>query len=84
MRSAGGGGCGPQYNLVRFLVTAVIGLFFGSAFWARGGKHGTLQDIFNTFAGAQDQERGHVRGLQASPAGAVAAPAPGGLAGATH
>ena len=85
-----------QGSQLRFRLPPLEGLPLGELFArveAARAEHGilsyaagqvSLEDIFNTFAGAQDQERGHVRGLQASPAGAAAAPAPGGLAGATH
>jgi ABC-2 type transporter len=28
----------PQYNMLRFIITLVMGLLFGTLFWARGNK----------------------------------------------
>ncbi|XP_024402862.1 ABC transporter G family member 31 isoform X2 [Physcomitrium patens] len=37
----------PYYNAVRFFVTAICALIFGSVFWKLGSKRRTQQDIFN-------------------------------------
>ncbi|XP_064934418.1 pleiotropic drug resistance protein 2-like isoform X2 [Musa acuminata AAA Group] len=35
----------PEYNAIRFFMTIVIGLIFGSVFWQKGGKMSKQQDI---------------------------------------
>ncbi|CAL9107920.1 unnamed protein product [Musa textilis] len=37
----------PEYNAIRFLMTIVIGLIFGSVFWQKGGKMSKQQDILD-------------------------------------
>jgi hypothetical protein len=37
----------PQYNTVRYIITILIGLFFGSAFWAVGSNRGNVTNVFN-------------------------------------
>ncbi|KAK9059824.1 hypothetical protein SSX86_020528 [Deinandra increscens subsp. villosa] len=37
----------PQYNVVRFLMTTVIGLIFGIIFWDKGQKTSQQQDLMN-------------------------------------
>ncbi|KAK1300229.1 Pleiotropic drug resistance protein 2 [Acorus calamus] len=38
----------PQYNAVRFFMTIVIGVMFGTIFWNKGKKLEKQQDLFNT------------------------------------
>ncbi|KAI3734636.1 hypothetical protein L6452_14110 [Arctium lappa] len=38
----------PQYNVVRFLMTTVIGIIFGVIFWDKGQKTSRQQDLMNT------------------------------------
>ncbi|XP_065020888.1 pleiotropic drug resistance protein 2-like isoform X2 [Musa acuminata AAA Group] len=35
----------PEYNAIRFFMTIVIGLIFGSVFWQKGGKMSKQEDI---------------------------------------
>ncbi|KAJ0493069.1 putative ABC transporter, AAA+ ATPase domain, ABC-2 type transporter, ABC-transporter [Helianthus annuus] len=37
----------PQYNVVRFLMTTVIGVMFGIIFWDKGQKTSQQQDLMN-------------------------------------
>ncbi|KAG6516766.1 pleiotropic drug resistance protein 2-like [Zingiber officinale] len=37
----------PQYNAVRFFMTIVIALIFGTLFWQKGKRTGTQQDVLN-------------------------------------
>ncbi|KAK4717280.1 hypothetical protein R3W88_015618 [Solanum pinnatisectum] len=37
----------PQYNAVRFFMTAIIGIIFGIIFWDKGNKMYKLQDLLN-------------------------------------
>nr|XP_043631485.1 pleiotropic drug resistance protein 2-like isoform X2 [Erigeron canadensis] len=37
----------PQYNVVRFLMTIVIGIIFGVIFWDKGQKTDQQQDVMN-------------------------------------
>ncbi|XP_042473406.1 pleiotropic drug resistance protein 2-like isoform X1 [Zingiber officinale] len=37
----------PQYNAVRFFMTTVIGLIFGTMFWNKGKQTSTQQDVLN-------------------------------------
>ncbi|WOL03475.1 pleiotropic drug resistance protein 2-like [Canna indica] len=37
----------PQYNAIRFFVTIVIGLIFGTLFWQKGNKTSKQQDVLN-------------------------------------
>ncbi|XVE91137.1 hypothetical protein DITRI_Ditri20bG0130600 [Diplodiscus trichospermus] len=39
----------PQYNLIRFFVTIVIGILFGLIFWNKGQQIGKQQDVLNFF-----------------------------------
>ncbi|KAJ1704497.1 hypothetical protein LUZ63_004276 [Rhynchospora breviuscula] len=37
----------PSYNVVRFVFTSVIALFFGTVFWRKGQKWERVRDLFN-------------------------------------
>eukprot|EP00268_Persea_americana_P015557 TRINITY_DN17227_c2_g1_i1.p1 TRINITY_DN17227_c2_g1~~TRINITY_DN17227_c2_g1_i1.p1 ORF type:complete len:1144 (-),score=220.83 TRINITY_DN17227_c2_g1_i1:190-3459(-) len=37
----------PQYNAIRFFMTVVIGILFGTIFWKSGKKTGTQQNLLN-------------------------------------
>ncbi|GER28926.1 pleiotropic drug resistance ABC transporterfamily protein [Striga asiatica] len=37
----------PQYNSIRFFMTAIIGIIFGVIFWDKGGQLSTQQDLMN-------------------------------------
>ncbi|KAJ4757004.1 ABC transporter G family member 36 [Rhynchospora pubera] len=37
----------PSYNIIRFVFTFIIALFFGTVFWRKGQKWGRVQDLFN-------------------------------------
>ncbi|KAF3628286.1 ABC transporter G family member 39 [Capsicum annuum] len=37
----------PQYNAIRFFMTAIIGIIFGIIFWDKGSKMYKLQDLLN-------------------------------------
>ncbi|MCD7447230.1 Pleiotropic drug resistance protein 2 [Datura stramonium] len=37
----------PQYNAIRFFITAFIGIIFGIIFWDKGNKMYKLQDLLN-------------------------------------
>ncbi|WOL15670.1 hypothetical protein Cni_G24451 [Canna indica] len=37
----------PQYNAIRFFMTIVMGLLFGTIFWQKGNKTSTQQEILN-------------------------------------
>ncbi|XP_060212522.1 pleiotropic drug resistance protein 2-like [Lycium barbarum] len=37
----------PQYNAIRFFMTAIIGIIFGIIFWDKGKKMYKLQDLLN-------------------------------------
>ncbi|XP_061340282.1 ABC transporter G family member 39-like isoform X3 [Gastrolobium bilobum] len=43
----------PQYNVVRFLVTIVIGVMFGIIFWKKAKKTHKQQDLMNLLGGMQ-------------------------------
>ncbi|KAL1544434.1 Pleiotropic drug resistance protein 2 [Salvia divinorum] len=37
----------PQYNAIRFFMTAIIGVIFGVIFWNKGGEMSKQQDLMN-------------------------------------
>ncbi|XP_078149902.1 pleiotropic drug resistance protein TUR2-like [Carex rostrata] len=37
----------PSYNIIRFVFTFIMALFFGTVFWRKGKKWGRVQDLFN-------------------------------------
>ncbi|KAJ4757005.1 ABC transporter G family member 36 [Rhynchospora pubera] len=37
----------PSYNIIRFVFTFIIALFFGTVFWRKGQKWGRVNDLFN-------------------------------------
>ncbi|KAJ4749157.1 ABC transporter G family member 39 [Rhynchospora pubera] len=37
----------PSYNVIRFVFTCVIALFFGTVFWRKGQKWERVRDLFN-------------------------------------
>ncbi|KAJ4749154.1 ABC transporter G family member 36 [Rhynchospora pubera] len=37
----------PSYNIIRFVFTFIIALFFGTVFWRKGQKWGRVDDLFN-------------------------------------
>ncbi|KAH9312920.1 hypothetical protein KI387_027955 [Taxus chinensis] len=41
----------PDYNGIRFLTTAIVGLMFGSIFWKLGKKRDKNSDVFNIIGG---------------------------------